>query len=163
MWVRRRESVFLWRMLQSDGPEQGRTGSKSTWSHSERGLRRQIRTHLPSRRTVLRSPWLEDALHKHVSGESMLSGRQMDCTQSMDTITWQKRRWIRNVEVSCIIVDMLHTYARWIRPCPAWQRRASTCGRALLPHADKHMFVYVLELCSTLPRRTRPKPCNLNG
>jgi hypothetical protein len=25
-----------------------------------------------------------------------------------------------------------------LRPCPAWQRRASTCGRALLPHADKH-------------------------
>jgi hypothetical protein len=29
-----------------------------------------------------------------------------------------------------------------VRPCPAWQRRASTCGRALLPHADKHVFVF---------------------
>jgi hypothetical protein len=31
--------------------------------------------------------------------------------------------------------------------CPAWERRASTCGRALLPHAEKLMFVLVLELC----------------
>jgi hypothetical protein len=36
-----------------------------------------------------------------------------------------------------------------LRPCPAWQRRASTCGRALLPHADKHMFLYVLEPCKS--------------
>jgi hypothetical protein len=36
-----------------------------------------------------------------------------------------------------------------LRDCPAWQRRASTCGRALLPHADKHMFVYVIELCKS--------------
>jgi hypothetical protein len=35
-----------------------------------------------------------------------------------------------------------------LSPCPAWERRASTCERALLPHADKHMSVYVLELRS---------------
>jgi hypothetical protein len=39
------------------------------------------------------------------------------------------------------------------RPCPAWQRRASTCGRALLPHADKHMLLYVLELCKSEAKR----------
>jgi hypothetical protein len=33
-----------------------------------------------------------------------------------------------------------------LRPCPAWELRASTCGRKILPHADKHMFVYVLEV-----------------
>jgi hypothetical protein len=37
--------------------------------------------------------------------------------------------------------------------CPAWQRRASTCGRPLLPHADKQMFVYVLELCKSEAKR----------
>jgi hypothetical protein len=37
-------------------------------------------------------------------------------------------------------------WPRGPRDCPAWQRRASTCGRALLPHADKHMFVYVLTI-----------------
>jgi hypothetical protein len=42
------------------------------------------------------------------------------------------------------------------RPCPAWQRRASTCGRALLPHADKHMFLYVLELCKSEAKRAGP-------
>jgi hypothetical protein len=40
-----------------------------------------------------------------------------------------------------------------LRDCPAWQRKASTCGRALLPHADKHMFVYVLELCKSEGKR----------
>jgi hypothetical protein len=64
-----------------------------------------------------------------------------------------------------IIEPELHIEAQ--EALPAWQRRASTCGRALLPHADKHMFICVLELCkseakraangsSTLPRRTRP-------
>jgi hypothetical protein len=45
----------------------------------------------------------------------------------------------------------------WCRPClrdcPAWKSRASTCGRALLPHADKHMFVYVLEPCKSEAKR----------
>jgi hypothetical protein len=41
-----------------------------------------------------------------------------------------------------------------LRPCLAWQRRASTCGYALLPHADKHMFVYVLELCKSEAKRS---------
>jgi hypothetical protein len=41
----------------------------------------------------------------------------------------------------------------FIRPCPAWERRTSTCGRALLPHADKLMFVYVLELCTSEAKR----------
>jgi hypothetical protein len=40
-----------------------------------------------------------------------------------------------------------------LRDCPAWQPRASTCGSALLPHADKHMFVYVLELCKSEAKR----------
>jgi hypothetical protein len=40
-----------------------------------------------------------------------------------------------------------------LRPCPSWKRRASTCGCALLPHADKHMFVYVLELCKSEAKR----------
>jgi hypothetical protein len=51
-------------------------------------------------------------------------------------------RW-RN-DPTCVLVNL-----HWIRDCPAWQRRASTCGRALLPHKDKHMFVYVLELCKS--------------
>jgi hypothetical protein len=44
-----------------------------------------------------------------------------------------------------------------IRNCPAWQRRASTYGRALLPYADKHMFLYVLELCKSEAKRTARK------
>jgi hypothetical protein len=44
-------------------------------------------------------------------------------------------------------------WPRGLRQCPAWQRWASTCGRALLPHADKHMFVYVLELCKSEAKR----------
>jgi hypothetical protein len=38
---------------------------------------------------------------------------------------------------------MYRKYKR-LRPCPVWQRRASTCGRALLPRG------------STLPHRTFP-------
>jgi hypothetical protein len=43
--------------------------------------------------------------------------------------------------------------SRLLRLCPAWQHRSSTCGRALLPHADKLMFVYVLELCKSEAKR----------
>jgi hypothetical protein len=42
----------------------------------------------------------------------------------------------------------------WYWDCPAWQRRFSTCGRALLPHEDKHMFIYVLELCKSEAKRS---------
>jgi hypothetical protein len=44
-----------------------------------------------------------------------------------------------------------------IRLRPAWERRASTCGRELLPHADKHVFVYVLELCKSEAKRPLPR------
>jgi hypothetical protein len=44
-------------------------------------------------------------------------------------------------------------FASSVRPYPAWERRTSTCGRALLPHADKLMFVYVLELCKSEAKR----------
>jgi hypothetical protein len=48
-----------------------------------------------------------------------------------------------------------------IRPCPAWQRRASACGRALLPHADKDMFVCVLELCKSKAKRAALRETNV--
>jgi hypothetical protein len=40
---------------------------------------------------------------------------------------------------------------------PAWKREASTCGGELLPHADKHMLVYVLELCKSEAKRPASK------
>jgi hypothetical protein len=46
-----------------------------------------------------------------------------------------------------------------LRPRPAWERRTSTCERALLPHADKHMFVYVLELCKSEAKRPARSDC----
>jgi hypothetical protein len=45
----------------------------------------------------------------------------------------------------------------YLRPCPAWERRASPCERELLPHADKHVFVYVLELCESEAKRPLPR------
>jgi hypothetical protein len=37
------------------------------------------------------------------------------------------------ITVKLLLLHLL--FLRFLRPCPAWKRRASTCGRALLPHA----------------------------
>jgi hypothetical protein len=78
--------------------------------------------------------------------------------------------WItcKSVCLALIALQQLYSCKIWmavnfsyftVRPCPAWQRRASTCGLALLPHADKLMFVYVLELCkSEAKRRNSARP-----
>jgi hypothetical protein len=44
--------------------------------------------------------------------------------------------------------------ALFLRPCPAWKRKASTCESAFLPHADKHIFLYVLELGKSEAKRS---------
>jgi hypothetical protein len=70
----------------------------------------------------------------------------------------------RRNEVTCVALLCKHLGPLDIRSppatvsdCPAWQRRASTCGRALLPHADKHKFLYVLvELCKSEAKRAGP-------
>jgi hypothetical protein len=111
--------------------------------------------------TVGRTPWVSQSQGRYLHTE-------------------QQKQIIHAIQTSMPLVGFEPTTAAiedgsYLRPCPSWQRRASTCGRALLPHADKHMSLYVLELCkseakragrgkkctpasgsSTLPRRTRP-------
>jgi hypothetical protein len=79
----------------------------------------------------------------------------MNVEQSMEwELAGETELFGENLPPCHFIQDKSHMPDRALRPCPAWQRRASTCGRALLPHADKHMFVYVLELCNSEAKRT---------
>lgn len=107
MWVRH--------VLQSDGPEQGRTGSEANYAvHganlevASNGRFGRISRHLGQ--FVLRMPCLEEVLYKYAPGENMLSGREMNCTV-YGRGQVRRSRWIRNVELSCMTVDMFHMHA----------------------------------------------------
>jgi hypothetical protein len=97
-----------------------------------------------------RTPWMSDQLVT-----SPLPKHRTTQTQN-------RHIYIRNIHALCGIKThdlgfRASDDSACLRSCPAWERRASTCERELLPHADKHIFVYVLELCKSEAKRPLPR------